>query len=725
MRIILWILFGVATLGVSPNTHADWNLHVAADAPADGDGTIQAPFRTLTQARDAIRAARQSGSLKMGEAVTVQLGPGVYHLQSSFQLTTQDSGAANAPVIYRAKQPRTARLRGGVSLPRADFRPVTDPQVLARIDDGARSHVLVSDVSRLFAEAFTEFKTAFRGAPPAPWLYLEGRPMPLARWPNADDANGGWAQFTKAIDTGLPEPDAADAARRKARPGSFEFKDPRPARWSLEDGVWLQGYWTHDWSDEVIRVAAYDKTAQVVTLAEPHTYGIAAGTWGAEQRRFYAFNTLDELDSPGEWYLDRTGKLLYFYPPADLSQAELVLASSTQPLLSISRAKHLRFEGLVFEYSHGGGAVLEQTEHVEIAGCEFSNLAGQGVLVNGANNTVRSCDLHHLGAAGVSLNGGDRRSLTLANNQAINNHIHHYGRFQRTYAPGIGVQGCGQIVRNNCIHDAPHNAVLYGGNEHRFELNEIYRVVMETGDSGAFYTGRDWTSQGNVLRHNYIHDLGAGDSRHVNTMGVYLDDCDSGDTVEGNIFYRAGRAIMIGGGRNNPVINNLVVDCPIGLHIDARGMTWKQWNDPNSPGWNLEAKAQALNYLQPPWSERYPQLAILMRDSPREPLHNPILRNVFVNCTQEVCSFDGNVKKLIDKLEIADNLAVATSASRGKAAPRQDIKGFTWLDIAEKSSTPNALVQADGWLRKHSPGFQPIPFNAIGLMQDEYRSELP
>ena len=125
---------------------------------------------------------------------------------------------------------------------------------------------------------------------------------------------------------------------------------------------------------------------------------------------------------------------------------------------------------------------------------------------------------------------------------------------------------------------------------------------------------------GNVLRNNYIHDLGGGDAEHVNTMGIYLDDCDCGDTLVGNVFYRAGRAIMIGGGRDNPVLNNLVVDCPIGLHIDSRGMTWKQWNNPADSSWCLEAKAQQFNYTQPPWSTRYPRLAAIMHEEPREPL---------------------------------------------------------------------------------------------------------
>jgi hypothetical protein len=296
------------------------------------------------------------------------------------------------------------------------------------------------------------------------------------------------------------------------------------------------------------------------------------------------------------------------------------------------------------------------------------------------------------------------------------------------------VQGCGQIVRNNRIHDAPHNAVLYGGNEHLFERNEIYRVVMETGDAGAFYTGRDWTSQGNVLRHNYIHDLGGGDASHVNTMGVYLDDCDCGDTIEGNVFFRAGRAIMIGGGRDNPVLNNLVVECPIGLHIDSRGMTWSQWNNPNEPSWRLDAKAKAFNYTNPPWSVRYPRLASIMNEEPRQPLNNPIRRNVFVDCSKKVCDFDGNVKKLLDKLEIADNLSVTTAGTTNRMDTSAAVKGFT--NVSRSRTEPIALGFADfaagdfarrqnARLRKELPVFEPIPFDKIGLFVDDYRQKLP
>ena len=709
---------------------ADFNIYVAANAGPGGNGTAGAPYQSLPQARDGLRAARRAGTVQAGQPVAISLAPGVYPVEKTFELGMEDGGTAGAPVIYRAQVPGTAHLQGGVILQPDSFKPVTDAGILARLDPTVRDRVLVSDVSAM--GPFKPFKTAYSGVPAGPWLYADSEPMTLARWPNVDATNGGWATFSKAVDNGLPQPNATDPALRALHPGSFIFDDPRPARWNLADGVWLFGYWTHDWASEVIRIGSYDKEKQIITLAAPHGYGINAGTWGAAKRRFYALNLLEELDAPGEWYLDRTNQRLYFYPPRPLNHSVMVLATLTQPLVKLNRTSNVKFIGVRFEYGHSDGIVLQNTENVEIAGCTVANCAGSGISVDGRVNTVRSCDLFNLGQSGINVSGGDRKTLEPARNLVINNEIHHYALFQRTYAPGVGVQGCGQVVRNNSIHDAPHNAVLYGGNDHLFERNDVYRVVMETGDAGAFYTGRDWTNQGNVLRNNFIHDLGPGDSRNDNVMGVYLDDCDCGTAVEGNLFLRAGRAIMIGGGRDNPVTNNLMVDCPIGLHIDSRGMSWKQWNNPNDPSWCLEEKAKRLNYTQPPWSVKYPHLAAIMNEDPREPLYDPVRRNVFVDCSRRVCDFDGNVMKLLDKIEIADNLSVNTTGAKTVAAA-PTFKGFTALsgtaeapiDLGFKDAkSTDFSVGRDSRLLKELPSFEPIPVDKIGLFKDEYRTEL-
>ncbi len=734
MNVLRFFLTSLMVCCLTCPTQADLNLYVKAAAAPGGDGSQAKPFRQIEQARDAIRRSRQNGQLKVGAGATVHIQPGVYQISKSLEFNKTDSGTAEAPIVYRATQQGQALIQGGVSLDPASFQPVTDAAILERLPASARDKVRVCDLSSIAAGSFAELKRSYRGVPVGPWLYVNGAPMTLARWPNAAADHGGWASFSKVVDKGLPDPKAEDPEKRKLHPGAFIFEDARPTRWNLEDGVWLLGYWTHDWSDEVIRIADYDTKQKTIRLAAPHNYGIMGGTWGSKSRRFFALNVLEELDAPGEWYLDRKQKQLYIYPEQNQQATSIVLATLTQPLLKLQETQHVRFENLNLEYGHSEGVSLKNTTGIELAGCVVANLASGGISVNGKQNTIRSCDLYHLGTRGIALYGGDRKQLTRADNRAINNHIHHYGLFQRTYAPGIYANGCGQIVQNNCIHDAPHNAVLYGGNENLFERNEIYRVVMETGDSGAFYTGRDWTSQGNILRHNFIHHLGGGDAEHVNTMGVYLDDCDSGDTVEGNVFYQTGRAIMIGGGRDNPILNNLVLDCPIGLHVDSRGMTWKQWNNPNEPSWQLEKKAEAMNYQSPPWSKRYPHLAKIMQDSPREPLYNPILRNVFVDCSKEVAHLDGNVKKLLDKFDMKNNLAVNTRGTSPGIAMTNDLKGFTNLSGTSDKPIPLGLTEhSQGqWELHQDPslltkeiGFEPIPFDKIGLYLDDYRRKLP
>ena len=100
-------------------------------------------------------------------------------------------------------------------------------------------------------------------------------------------------------------------------------------------------------------------------------------------------------------------------------------------------------------------------------------------------------------------------------------------------------------------------------------------MALETHDVGAFYLGRNYTERGNVVRYNYFHHLGReGVKAEDLVQAVYLDDCASGTLVYGNVFYRAGRAAMIGGGRDNTIENNIFVECTPSVHVDARGLGW-------------------------------------------------------------------------------------------------------------------------------------------------------
>lgn len=155
---------------------AELTIHVAAAGTATGDGTMQRPYQTLVRAREALRAARQAGTLRPGQAATVRVDAGVYPLDSSFALTTEDSGTAGAEVVYRAPQRGQARIRGGITLAAASFAVLTDPVLLARLEPAARDKVRVCSLTTRVPGVLEPFKTAYRGTPTGPWLYLNGQP---------------------------------------------------------------------------------------------------------------------------------------------------------------------------------------------------------------------------------------------------------------------------------------------------------------------------------------------------------------------------------------------------------------------------------------------------------------------------------------------------------------------------------------------------------------------
>ncbi|MGQ9696960.1 MAG: right-handed parallel beta-helix repeat-containing protein [Armatimonadota bacterium] len=639
--------------------------------PAPNDKRTDGPFATLERARDAVRELRRKngGGLPEG-GVTVYIRGGRYERRAALELGPEDSGSAGSPVVYTAYKNEQVRLSGGRVA--SGWRPVTNQQVLARLVTEAKAKVLQCDLKAL---GITDYgRLARRGfgigtVPAALELFFKDKPMQIARWPNE-----GWTRIG-----GTPAGQQG---------GVFTYEGDRPSRWKPSDDIWVHGYWTWDWADSYERVKSIDTTKREVHTVEPHgVYGYTPG------KRFYFLNVLEELDQPGEWYLDRHTGILYFWPPEPIDRATAVVSLLEAPLVIMRDVSHIAIRGIIFECSRGSGVQVTGGAHCIIADCTFRNLGTNAVDVNGGfHHQVVSCHIHDVGESGINLSGGDRRTLTPGRHAAVNNHIHHYSRWCKTYRPAIGVNGVGNRIAHNLIHDAPHNAVLLGGNEHVIEFNEIHHVCQQTGDAGAVYMGRDLTMRGNIIRYNYFHDIAptiAEGQGFTDVMAVYLDDCFCGTTVYGNLFRRAGRAAMIGGGRDNTIENNVFIDCNPSVHVDARGRGWASfWFDGRDP--TLMDRLKAVNHTQPPYSTRYPKLATILDDEPAQAKGNRILRNICVG-GKWIELFDGLDDRVV---EIRNNL---TDASEDMLVVESGV-------LKLKNAALAARI-----------GFRPIPVGRMGL----------
>ena len=633
-------------------------IYVDVNAADGGDGTALHPFSAIEEARDAVRRIRTGGVLGRYERVDVILAPGDYHLERTLEFAPCDSGAnEDAPVVWRAGRPGTVRIIGGVRVPIGAFGPVSDEGVLRRIPERARSQVRVADISQFVQGKIPDLEVGYRGRPRGLFVCVNGAHAPLARWPNV-----GFVSFTKCVDSGKKI--ASCEGGGKFSPGAFVFENPRIKDWDISEGVWLHGYWTHDWHDYCARIASFgteNGTNDVVRLASGVPYGIMNDTWGRKDRRFYAFNLLEELDAPGECYLDRVHKLLYLMPPnGEFGRNDEVFLATFADCLVASRGgpiAHFRLQDLTFGYTYGDAVSL--TGHdIQVRECRILCVGKTGLCLAGDCNLIRGCEVSQCGEIGIKFSGGNRQALVRAESIVEKCDIHDFGIYRRTYAAGLQVDGCGCLIRQNLIHEAPHCAVLYGGNEHVFEFNNVYRVLLETGDAGAYYTGRDWTTQGNVLRYNFTHDLGT-EGADSSTMGFYFDDCDCGDEVYGNIFWKVACGVKHGGGREHPMRNNIFAECQIGIGMDARGKRWKQWNQPGG-SWDLLGKAKKIGYTNEIWAARYPRLADIMNDEPQEPIYSPVEHNIFLDCTRSIVSlgWKDEMDNALKRLIFSNNLVI-------------------------------------------------------------------
>ena len=336
------------------------------------------------------------------------------------------------------------------------------------------------------------------------------------------------------------------------RPGedqhTLRYKPADARTWSKPELVEVFVFPRYNWWNNIVPIKEIDPATRTIHLAADASYPIRPGD------RYYFRNALEELDAPGEWFLDGPSGTLYVWPPGPLDGEHEIVAPAVGTLISIEPGtSYLTLRGLTLEGCTGEAVTLNRAVHCTIAGCTIRGVGDYhhgAVSVNeGRNNRVAGNDISDVGSHGIYLSGGDRVSLTAADNVAENNYIHHIGVLYKQ-GVGIALDGVGNRAAHNLIHDGPRMGIMFSGNNLIIEYNHVRHMNLETEDTGAVYTGgRDWiSSRGTIIRYNLFHDmLGFGKDEHGRWVsphfawGVYLDDNTGGVDVIGNIVYHCSR----------------------------------------------------------------------------------------------------------------------------------------------------------------------------------------
>jgi hypothetical protein len=183
---------------------------------------------------------------------------------------------------------------------------------------------------------------------------------------------------------------------------TLKVKNSDWRKWARPEEVEVFIFPRYNWWNDILRVKSVDHANYTITTAKDASYAMRAND------RFYFQGAIEELDAPGEWYLDRQTSTVFFRPPAAIESAT-VYVPTTRDILHFDGTEYLMLRGLTFECAEGSAIVFNKTHHNRAIGCTVRNVgdfSGTGIGVNGGtNNGIVGCDISFTGSNGVALSG--------------------------------------------------------------------------------------------------------------------------------------------------------------------------------------------------------------------------------------------------------------------------------------------------------------------------------
>ena len=511
-------------------------LYVSPDGKDTGDGSVNAPFATLSAANEAVKSLRNG----MQGDIVIHVASGYYQISEPIVIGVDGAGANGYRVIYRGDSEDKPVISGGVpvtgwiqdgniwSAP-CDVEHTRTFYVNDNLTIRARSELLF-----VGSESYISGETSYR----SDGLVVKSRKLPEVSKPDEVELvfDSEWMHHRYPV---------ADILYKSSLRKIIVMEQP---------------YW-----DALFGMNATNKNAPNVG------------------KSFYLENAIELLDQPGEFYFDQDAKRIYYYPfeGEDMKTAQCYVGVS-ETMLQIQGAGQdtwvdgLTFENIQFKYgawsevSHVG-LFTSQADTVRLTTepATTIQIPGQIQVQRARNITFRGCVFACLGStalsmpdavaecvidgnifrdiSGVAISIGSNRhgvdmDSTLARPDDIditNNVIHRIGaEFRSSPAVIAYYVGHTRILHNDIAH-VPYTGISLGWGwgqdvkectDNIIAYNKIVDVAAPTHDGAHIYVlspnyntyiNNNWCVTSGDMRGGVYPDEGAA---HLNIFRNVIED---------------------------------------------------------------------------------------------------------------------------------------------------------------------------------------------------------
>ncbi len=564
------------------------NIYIGLDGnDVKGNGSYDKPYKTLEMAQG---AARKYVSQLI--PVNIIFKEGIYQMEKPFYIGEADTGFKTAPVTYMAEEGKEVIFSGGTKLNPNAFKVTTDKRITDRLYPEVAGKVYEVNLSgqgitKDMIDWSQKFKCVgntvmdryffFTGD-----VFINGRKQTLSRWPNDDEIKvTGCTAGTKTVtDTNYAR---------------ISFDRAEPLRWTKAENAFIGGPLMYEYYHEMVPLGHIDLENMEIVLGKESKNGVgtAYGYWAA-------YNLLEEIDFPGEYYIDFETMTMYIYlnekPKAD---DVIEIATYNGDFIDIGNANYVTIKGFTFDKSagpfgyNGNGAICIKGEarNLTIEDCRFQHIATQGIhntlKYTNANLHIKGCDFINFGHYALNIGGGDLANM-IPFTAVVEDCMFYDCIVMIGYQVGNEIGRYHDVtLKNNLFADTPTYTLIpdqhYG--EASIIYNEFSHCATQVSDMSVIYTGRNPSgNHGTTIEYNLFHHYGKEPPFEIYNSAVYLDDGTGGGKYNHNIFYPKFRSEKNVGyyftqGPDIECLGNTFVDCGTGIvdmirPLHSQGTQW-------------------------------------------------------------------------------------------------------------------------------------------------------
>lgn len=380
-----------------------------------------------------------------------------------------------------------------------------------------------------------ETTTGFSGLNSCWMVTVNGKPYPIARYPNASTSSTTNYGYLKAEATAGAKNQVidslADLPLSPSMVGAMVVS--KGERWSLDTAT-VAAHTAKPYAEGM------PNGYSVLTLTNDLVYTHRKG-WG-----YFFQNRPEFIDQNYEWhYNPATGKLRIMLPSAPANYT--IKAATVENLVTMVSKSYYKFDNVKFEGSNNRGVFLDgSASFIDFTGCDWQYIGTKGIGADNNSSTsssasnvsVLNCTLQDVNSMGIDFAGagsGWNVTGTLVKRIGINTGM---------YATQQGGQCATGIRAGSGTHYFGYNtydstgsiSIRWHGSGTIVEKSIFTNFCLTSDDNGAIYCSNATSRAGSEVRYNLVIGGRAGQpfagttSTSYQVYGIYLDDgTNSGD----------------------------------------------------------------------------------------------------------------------------------------------------------------------------------------------------